>query len=148
MEQNPKGMSLTLKVVIGMVAGIIIGLAINLANLNTAGGLINEYIVNGLFLVVGKMFIASLKMLVVPLVLFSLITGVCGIGHLSTLGRVGGKSFLLYLLTTAIAIATAISIVVHIIIAATIPVSIAISVIPKSTGRHRNSSSCNCSGNN
>lgn len=112
MEHNPKRMSLTVKVVIGMVAGIIIGLAINLTNLNTAGGLVDEYIVNGLFLVVGKMFIASLKMLVVPLVLFSLITGVCGIGHLSTLGRVGGKSFLLYLLTTAIAIATAIGIAI------------------------------------
>jgi Na+/H+-dicarboxylate symporter len=112
MEQNPKGMSLTVKVLIGMIAGIIVGLIINLTNMNTEGGLVDEYIVNGLFLVVGTMFIASLKMLVVPLVLFSLITGVCGIGHLSTLGRVGGKSFMLYLLTTAVAIATAIGIAI------------------------------------
>ncbi len=112
MEHNPKAMSLTVKVVVGMIAGIIVGLTINIANLNTEGGLVNEYIVNGVFLVVGKMFISALKMLVVPLVLFSLISGVCGIGHLSTLGRVGGKSFLLYLLTTAIAIATAMSIAI------------------------------------
>ncbi len=112
METNLKHMSLTTKVIIGMVAGIVIGLVINLAGLNTQGGLINEYVVNGLFLVVGKMFIAALKMLVVPLVLFSLISGVCGIGHLSTLGRVGSKSFALYLLTTAIAIATAIGLAI------------------------------------
>jgi Na+/H+-dicarboxylate symporter len=54
------------------------------------------------------MFITALKMLVVPLVLFSLISGVLGIGEVSTLGKIGFKSFLLYLLTTAIAIATAI----------------------------------------
>ena len=112
MEQKPSGMSLTVMVLVGMGLGILVGLIINLAGLNTQGGFINEYIVNGAFLVVGTMFIASLKMLVVPLVLLSLISGVCGIGHLSTLGRVGGKSFLLYLLTTAIAITTAITIAI------------------------------------
>ena len=110
MEHNADGMSLTVKVVIGMIVGLVVGLIINIAGLNTEGGFTNEYIVNGVFLVVGKMFISALKMLVVPLVLLSLISGVCGIGHLSTLGRVGGKSFLLYLMTTAIAIATAMAI--------------------------------------
>ncbi len=57
---------------------------------------------------VGSMFINSLKMLVVPLVTFSLIVGVCGIGDIKALGRIGSKSFLLYVLTTAIAISTAI----------------------------------------
>jgi Na+/H+-dicarboxylate symporter len=108
MSTNDKEMSLTLKVLIGMVTGILIGLAINLGGMNAAGSFINEYIVNGLFHVVGKMFVSALKMLVVPLVLLSLISGVCGIGNLSTLGRVGGKSFALYMLTTAIAIASAI----------------------------------------
>ena len=56
------------------------------------------------FYAVGKMFVNALKMLVVPLVFFSLICGVCGIGNLSTLGRVGSKSFGLYMITTAIAI--------------------------------------------
>jgi Na+/H+-dicarboxylate symporter len=69
---------------------------------------VNEYIVNGLFKAVGTLFVNALKMLVVPLVLFSLICGVCGIGNLNTLGRVGAKSFVLYLLTTAIAVATAV----------------------------------------
>jgi Na+/H+-dicarboxylate symporter len=49
-------------------------------------------------------------MLVVPLVFFSLICGVCGIGDIRLLGKIGAKSFALYMLTTAIAIATAIMI--------------------------------------
>ena len=105
-----KSMSLTVKVLIGMALGIIVGLGINLLHLNGAGGWINTYIVNGLFLIAGKMFVTALKMLVVPLVIFSLITGVIGIGDIKALGKVGGKSFALYMLTTAIAIAVGIGI--------------------------------------
>lgn len=101
--------SLTKKVLIGMLFGIIVGLAINLSNLNTDGSFVNTYLVDGLFFVIGKMFINALKMLVVPLVLFSLICGVCGIGNVAILGRVGTKSFALYMLTTAIAITLGIS---------------------------------------
>lgn len=101
-------MNLTTKVLIGMITGIIIGLIINLSHLNTAHSLINYYLVDGLFHTVGKLFVNALKMLVVPLVLFSLICGVCGIGDIKLLGRIGGKSFILYLLTTALAVATAI----------------------------------------
>ena len=109
---NEKRMSLTVKVLLGMSLGIVIGLFFNLSGLNAAGSFINEYIVNGLFHVVGKMFVNALKMLVVPLVFFSLICGVCGIGNIKLLGRVGGKAFVLYLMTTAVAIATAIIIAV------------------------------------
>ena len=65
--------------------------------MNAAGSLINEYLVNGLFHVVGKMFVNALKMMVVPLVLFSLICGVCGIGDIKLLGRIGSKAFVLYM---------------------------------------------------
>ena len=95
-----------------MGLGIAAGLFINLSGLNAAGSFINEYIVNGLFHTIGKMFVNALKMLVVPLVFFSLICGVCGIGNIKTLGRVGGKSFALYMLTTAIAIAVAIAVAI------------------------------------
>ncbi len=73
------------------------------------GTFVNDQVINGFFHVAGKLFVNALKMLVVPLVLFSLICGVCGIGDVRLLGRIGGKSFVLYLLTTAIAIATAIA---------------------------------------
>ena len=101
-------LTLTAQVVIAMLLGITVGLLINVSGLNAAGSFVNEYIVNGLFKAVGTLFVNALKMLVVPLVLFSLICGVCGIGNLNTLGRVGAKSFVLYLLTTAIAVATAV----------------------------------------
>jgi len=107
--RTEKKMTLTTKVLIGMGLGILIGLIINLLGLNSEGSFINEYIVNGLFLIAGKMFVTSLKMLVVPLVFFSLITGVLGIGDINSLGKVGAKSFVLYMLTTAIAIAVGIS---------------------------------------
>lgn len=105
-----KKMSLTSKVLIGMGLGIALGLFINLTGLNDKGGFVNTYMVDGLFFVVGKLFINALKMLVVPLVFFSLLSGVCGIGSLKALGRVGTKSFFLYMLTTAIAVAVAIAI--------------------------------------
>lgn len=106
-----KKMSLTIKVLLGMGLGILVGLFLNLTGL-VANPFVDGYIVNGLFHIVGKMFVNALKMLVVPLVFFSLICGVCGIGDIRMLGRVGGKSFALYMMTTAIAIATAIIIAV------------------------------------
>jgi len=103
-----KKMTLTTKVLIGMGLGIAVGLFINLLGLNGEGSFINEYVVNGFFHIMGKMFVTALKMLVVPLVFFSLITGVLGIGDINALGKVGAKSFVLYMLTTAIAIAVGI----------------------------------------
>ena len=105
-----KKMTLTTKVLIGMALGILTGLAINFAGLNAEGTFVGDYIVNGLFHIIGKMFVTALKMLVVPLVFFSLISGVIGIGDIKELGKVGAKSFSLYMLTTAIAIAVAITI--------------------------------------
>ncbi len=107
MEKKQK-MTLTTKVLLGMVLGILVGLAINGSGLNGDDSVVGMYVVHGLFHVMGVMFITALKMLVVPLVIFSLLSGVLGIGDVSTLGRVGMKSFGLYLLTTAIAIAVAI----------------------------------------
>ncbi len=105
-------MTLTGKVLIAMAAGTAVGLAINLGGLNEPDSLLNFYLTNGLFVIVGTLFVNALKMLVVPLVLFSLITGVHGIGDIRLLGRVGGKSFVLYVMTTAIAVASAITLAV------------------------------------
>ena len=108
-------MSLTAKVLWAMLLGIIVGLIINIAGLNTQGSFTNEYVVGGLFYIMGKMFITALKMLVVPLVFFSLISGVLGIGDIRKLGSVGLKSFGLYILTTAIAITVSIGLASFII---------------------------------
>lgn len=104
--QESKKMSLTVKVLLGLVFGLITGVVIN--TFLAGNAFVDTWLTNGLFHMVGAMFVNALKMLVVPLVTFSLICGVCGIGDIKALGRIGTKSFGLYVLTTAIAISTAI----------------------------------------
>ena len=53
---------------------------------------------------IGDFFIAAIKMLVVPLIFFSLVSGVAAIGDLGKLGAVGGRAVLLFLLTGQIAV--------------------------------------------
>ncbi len=100
--------TMTTKILIWMVAGLALGSLLNA--FASSSEFINTYVVNGLFHVVGEIFINLLKMLVVPLVTFSLICGVCGLGDINKLGRVGIKSLLLFLTTTALAITLAISV--------------------------------------
>lgn len=58
--------------------------------------------------VLGQMFIQLLKMVVVPIVLVSIVNGVVGLGHnQEKLGRIGVTAIILYLFTTAFAIALA-----------------------------------------
>ena len=52
----------------------------------------------------GDVFVASLKMLVVPVILTSLLVGVTSVGDLTKMGQLGGRAALYYALTTAIAI--------------------------------------------
>lgn len=96
---------MTTKIIIWMITGLLLGSLINIFAYDVA--LIQNYLVHGLFHVVGTIFINLLKMLVVPLVTFSLICGVCGIGDVKKLGRVGIKAFGLFLLTTTLAISLA-----------------------------------------
>lgn len=102
-----KPMSLTSRVILGMVAGILTGFAIR--SLFADNGFVDAYIVNGLFEVGGQIFVASLKMLVVPLVFVSLVCGTSSLKDLSTLGRMGGKTLAFYVATTAVAITLALT---------------------------------------
>ena len=105
-------MDMTTKIMVYMGLGLIVGSLINAFASDIA--FVQDYFVNGLFHVIGALFINALKMLVVPLVTFSLICGICGIGDVGVLGRVGVKAFLLFMLTTALAITLAISVSVMI----------------------------------
>ncbi|WP_444908446.1 dicarboxylate/amino acid:cation symporter [Microbulbifer sp. SSSA008] len=105
-------MGLTRKILLGMSAGAAIGIGINLlgeSQLVGAGvnNVINLYLTEGLFDVIGRIFIASLKLMVVPLVLVSLISGACSLSEGSRIGPLAGKTILLYMVTTAIAITLA-----------------------------------------
>lgn len=101
---NPKT-PLTTKILIALFLGLLLGGLINAFFADFQG--IQTYCVNGLFEVVGAAFVNALKMLVVPLVTFSLLSGVCGIGDITVLGRVGIKTLSLYLLTTGMAVTLA-----------------------------------------
>ena len=103
-----KKMAMTTRILIWMGAGLVLGSLFNAFASDVA--FVNDYLVMGVFHVMGALFITSLKMLVVPLVTFSLICGVCGIGDINKLGRVGLKAFLLFMLTTALAITLAITV--------------------------------------
>ena len=52
----------------------------------------------------GKIFINCLKFIAVPMVLFSIITGVASLGDLSKLGRIGAKTLTLFLATTVFSV--------------------------------------------
>ena len=52
----------------------------------------------------GEIFLNALKMVVIPLVMASIIVGICSLGDIRKLGGVGGKTFLYYLATTSIAV--------------------------------------------
>ncbi len=106
-------MSLTRKIVTAMLLGMLVGVILNIL---FSSSLISQpsiewlygNLVFGLFDTVGEIFVRSLKLLVVPLVLVSLICGVASLGNNSRMSAVALKTVVLYLLTTAIAISLAI----------------------------------------
>ena len=68
-------MQLSTKILVGMSAGIIVGLLFNaLGGSDSAESVLITWIVENIFDVIGKIFVVSLKLLVVPLVFFSLVS--------------------------------------------------------------------------
>jgi proton glutamate symport protein len=58
------------------------------------------------FAMVAQIFMSLLKMLIVPLILTSIVTGVASLGSGKDFGRLGGKTLLYYMTTSLLAIAT------------------------------------------
>lgn len=102
---------LTIRILIGMALGVLIGGAINLLVAATDSALLDRYLVdqlaNGLFYLVGQGFVRLLQMLVVPLVLVSLICGTASLDNIRQFGRIGAKTIGLYLFTTSFAVSFA-----------------------------------------
>ncbi|MCF7824289.1 MAG: dicarboxylate/amino acid:cation symporter [Candidatus Marinimicrobia bacterium] len=78
------------KVFIGMGSGIIYALVMGESAMNVAP--------------LGDMFMRLLKMVIIPLIFFSITSGVAGIGENKSLGRLGVKTFTYYLMTSMLAI--------------------------------------------
>lgn len=92
-------MGLTTKIMIGLAAGIVAGIA-----LQGAPDFVNTFIAP-----LGRLFLNLIMMIIVPLVFSSLIVGAASVGDVKTLGRMGGKTLGYYLITTAIAITIGLS---------------------------------------
>lgn len=101
-------LGLTTKVFIGLILGALCG--IFLYRFVPAGTIRDDFLINGVFKVFGKGFLRAMQMLVVPLVFCSLVCGSMAIGDTKKLGRVGIKTMIFYVVTTAIAISIAIGI--------------------------------------
>ena len=85
-----KKLSFTQKILTAMLFGALFGILLN--NIDIYNSLINQYLSNGVFEVIGKLFVNSLKMLVVPLVFCSITVGITSLGNLSLMGRIGLKA--------------------------------------------------------
>ncbi len=106
--QKKKKWSLTTKIFIGLIGGLILGIVFNLF---VPRSYVRDTIfVDGIFNVIGNGFIRLMKMLVVPLVFCSLVCGSSAIGDTMSLGKVGGKTIIFYLATTALAVTVAITV--------------------------------------
>ena len=88
-------MNLSIKIFIALVLAVIVGLIAG----EPALPFINWWIAP-----IGTIFINLIKMMIVPVVLCSLVVGMTSLGDTTKLGRIGIKTILLYLVTTAIAI--------------------------------------------
>ncbi len=81
-------LSLSAKIFIAMILGAIAGLILYFSG-NPEWSQV--WFTDGIFMVVGQIFISLLKMLVVPLVFISLVCGSSSLSDPKMLGRVGGK---------------------------------------------------------
>ena len=91
-------MQLYTKILIGLVAGAVVGVVANLANIVWLRETLTA------LEPVGTAFIRLITMIVIPLVFASLMVGTASLGDVRKLGRIGSKTIVYYILTTTIAV--------------------------------------------
>ena len=94
--------NLTRNILIGMFAGFVVGAIFYYTNL--FGDQTSSFVEKYVFLLGSTIFINLLKMLIVPLIFFSLVSGISSLSNLKSLGKITTKTIALYLSTTAIAV--------------------------------------------
>lgn len=100
-----KKISLGNWILIGMILGLIFGLFLNFYVDNPF--IKNVILMDNIFYLGGNGFIKLMKMLVVPLVFCSIVVGVASISDIRKIGAIGGRTILIYIITTAIAVTLA-----------------------------------------
>ncbi len=91
-----KKLALHWQIIIGLVLGVLFGIV---AAINHWGQFTADWIAP-----FGTIFVNLLKLIAVPLVMASLVTGVASLADLTKLSRMGGKTIAIYLVTTVVAI--------------------------------------------
>lgn len=100
-----KKISLGKWIIIGMVLGFIFGMIINLFIHDPF--IKDVVLMNNVFYLGGNGFLRLMKMLVVPLVFFSIVVGASSISDMKRLSKIGGSTILIYLFTTAVGVTIA-----------------------------------------
>jgi Na+/H+-dicarboxylate symporter len=84
------------QIILGLVLGVLFGIV---ASINHWGQFTQDWIAP-----FGTIFVNLLKLIAVPLVMASLVTGVASLADLTKLSRIGGRTITIYLMTTVVAI--------------------------------------------
>lgn len=105
--KSRKKTGLTSKIFIALIAGMVLGIIMHY--FIPSSHIKDDIIVEGIFYLIGQMFIRAMQMLVVPLVFFSIADGCRNMGDTKTLGKVGVRIVVFYIFTTAFAILISLS---------------------------------------
>ncbi len=89
-------LSLHWRIIIGMILGVLWSIISSLLGLS-------QFTINWIS-PFGDIFINLLKLIAIPLVLFSVIKGISSISNISLLGRIGFKTLFAYLMTTVLSV--------------------------------------------
>ena len=100
-----KQISLGNWMLIGMILGFLVGIILNFYVTNPF--IKDILLIDNVFYLGGTGFIKLMKMLVVPLVFFSIVVGVASISDIRKIGSIGGRTIGIYLITTALAVTIA-----------------------------------------
>ena len=92
-------MALHSKIILGLILGLILGVSSVFLGI---GNYISDWVMP-----FGTIFVKMLKLVAVPLILVSLVSGISNLRDTSKLSRIGGKTFGIYVLTTISAIVIA-----------------------------------------
>lgn len=92
-----KKLALHWKILLGMILGVAFGFL--MVNFDWGKGFVQDWIKP-----FGTIFINALKLIAMPLILGSLISGVSDLKDISKLSKMGGKTVMTYLVTTVVAV--------------------------------------------
>ncbi len=99
-----KKLALHWQILIGMVLGVVFGIV--MSKFSFGAELINDWIRP-----LGKIFINLLKLIAIPLIIASLLKGISDLKDISKFSQIGGRTIVLYMISTVIAISIGLTVV-------------------------------------